>query len=184
MLEPVPRRSAHCAFRRTLLCLVSRDRPQWSFEFRSPSKSGDQSEYGCDRGLVFPTSASGVDSRRSSVVATLRSCRRCGCVPRGQRALLDADMFELIDRSACLVEPVVVESCAVTRSKHVQRRVRSLLADSPSARPCGRSFLLPESSLRAAPVASLRLLLLDDRDFSLFCHVLPDGPSVLRVLAA
>ena len=49
---------------------------------------------------------------RSSVVATLRSCRRCGCVPRGQRALLDADMLELIDRSACLVEPVSVESCA------------------------------------------------------------------------
>ena len=35
-----------------------------------------------------------------------------GCVPRGQRALLDADMLELIDQSACLVEPVTVESCA------------------------------------------------------------------------
>ena len=33
------------------------------------------------------------------------------CVPRGQRALLDADMLELIDRSTCLVELVVVESC-------------------------------------------------------------------------
>ena len=108
----MPRRSAHCAFRRTLLCLVSRDRLLWFFEFTSPSESGDQSEYGCDRGLVFSASASGVDSRRSSVVATLRSCRRCGCVPRGQRALLDADMLEFIDRSACLVEPVVVESCA------------------------------------------------------------------------
>ena len=32
-----------------------------------------------------------------------------GCVPRGQLALLDADMRKLIDRSACLVEPVVVE---------------------------------------------------------------------------
>ena len=70
-----------------------------------------------------------------------------GCVPRGQRALLDADMLELIDRSACLVEPVVCgvlcsssRACAVTRSKHVQRRVRSLLANSASARPCGRSF--------------------------------------------
>ena len=31
-----------------------------------------------------------------------------GCVPRGQWAPLDADMFELIDRSSCLVEPVVV----------------------------------------------------------------------------
>ena len=61
---------------------------------------------------LSPASASGLQSRRSSVVATLRSCRRCGCVPRGQRALLDAHMLELIDRSACLVEPVVVESCA------------------------------------------------------------------------
>ena len=31
-----------------------------------------------------------------------------GCVPSGQRALLDADMLELIDRSTCLVEPVSV----------------------------------------------------------------------------
>ena len=58
---------------------------------------------------LSPASASGLQSRRSSVVATLRSCRRCGCVPRGQRALLDADMLELIDRSACLVEPFSVE---------------------------------------------------------------------------
>ena len=29
-----------------------------------------------------------------------------GYVPRGQRALLDTDMLELIDRSTCLVEPV------------------------------------------------------------------------------
>ena len=125
---------------------------------------------------LSPASASGSRSRRSSVVATLRSCRRCGCVPRGQRALLDADMLELIDRSACLVEPVVVESCsssracAVTRSKHVQRRVRSLLANSPP-RGLVEGLLLPESSLRAAPVASLRLLLLDDRDLSPVVHV-------------
>ena len=103
-------------------------------------------EYGCDRGLVSPASASGVDSRRSSVVATLRSCRRCGCVPRGQRALLDADMLELIDRvymsgGACQCGVLCsFRACAVTRSKHVQRRVRSLLANVLSARPCGRSF--------------------------------------------
>ena len=30
-----------------------------------------------------------------------------GYVPRGQRALLDTDMHVLIDRSTCLVEPVV-----------------------------------------------------------------------------
>ena len=62
--------------------------------------------------MVWLSSLRPPGSRRSSVVATLRSCRRCGCVPRGQRALLDADMLELIDRSACLVEPVSVESCA------------------------------------------------------------------------
>ena len=31
-----------------------------------------------------------------------------GCVPRGQWALLEADMNALIDRSSCLVEPVLV----------------------------------------------------------------------------
>ena len=147
--EPVPRRSAHCAFRQTLLCSVSRDRAldcSGTSEFTSPSESGDQSEYGCDRGLVFPASASGLQSRRSSVRLSAAVAAAFGCVPRGQRALLDADMLELIDRSTCLVEPVSVgvlcssRACAVPRSKHVQRRVRSLLANIPSARPCGRSF--------------------------------------------
>ena len=176
LLEPVPRRSAHCAFRRTLLCLVSRDRLLWFFEFTSPSESGDQSEYGCDRGLVSPASASGVDSRRSSVDATLRSCRRCGCVPRGQRALLDADMLELIDRSACLVEPVSVESCAPSVLVLSPAASTSSAASGRCSRmsfPRGlvEGLFLPESSLRAAPVTSLRLLLLDDRDLSLFCLV-------------
>ena len=62
-----------------------------------------------------------------------------GCVPRGQWAPLDADMFELIDRSSCLVEPVVVGKAilllpvlAQTCTQHVQRRVRPLLAKYPS----------------------------------------------------
>ena len=63
-----------------------------------------------------------------------------GRVPRGQWAPLDADMLELIDRSACLVEPVLVVSRArAGHTEHVQRRVRSLLANVPIARPCGRS---------------------------------------------
>ena len=100
----------------------------------SLSCSGGQPEYGCKRASfvslwrhsfpqlpslrlavvrLSPASASGLQSRRSSVVATPRSCRCCGWLCAcGQRALLDADMLELIDRSACLVEPVVVESCA------------------------------------------------------------------------
>ena len=63
----------------------------------------------------------------------------CGCVPRGQWAPLDADMFDLID---CLVEPVLVERAilllpvlAQTCTKHVQRRVWSLLANIPIATP-------------------------------------------------
>ena len=126
---------------------------------------------------LSPASASGVHSRQSSVVATLRSCGRCGCVPRGQRAPLDADMLELIERSACLVEPVsVVESCAPPVL------VLSPAASTSSAASCRCSrilpprglvegLLLPESLLRAAPVASLRLLLLDDRDLSPVVHV-------------
>ena len=66
-----------------------------------------------------------------------------GCVPRGQWAPLDADMFELIDRSSCLVEPVVVVGRAIlllpvlaqTCTWHVQRRVQSLLANTPIAMP-------------------------------------------------
>ena len=126
---------------------------------------------------LSPASASGVHSRRSSVVATLRSCRRCGCVPRGQRALLDADMLELIDRSACLVEPVSVESCApllvlvlfpaASTSSAASGRCSRILPP----RGLVEGLLLPESSLRAAHVASLRLLLLDDRDLSPVVHV-------------
>ena len=54
-----------------------------------------------------------------------------GCVPHGQWAALDADMLELIDQSACQVEPVLVVSRA---RRHVQRRVKSLLANVPIAR--------------------------------------------------
>ena len=98
-------------------------------------------------------------------------------MPRGQRALLDADMLELIDRSACLVEPVsVVESCAPPVLVLYLQQAR------PAPRPvAAREFPLREAlwkvvcslgcSLRAAPVASLRLLLLDDRDLSPFVHV-------------
>ena len=126
LLEPRPRKSAHCAFRLALLYSVS---PRSSTVVlppglvpevipcrRSARVCSEHLRVGrsCFDAMVWlsPASASGVHSRRSSVVATLRSCRRCGCVPRGQRAPLDADMLELIDRSACLVEPVVVESCA------------------------------------------------------------------------
>ena len=43
----------------------------------------------------------------AAVVAAL------GCVPHGQWALLDADILIMIDRSACLVEPVLVSGAVV-----------------------------------------------------------------------
>ena len=55
-----------------------------------------------------------------------------GCVPRGQRALLDADMLELIDRSACLVEPVFC--CGVVCSS----RACAVPAASTSSAASGR----------------------------------------------
>ena len=69
-----------------------------------------------------------------------------GCVPRGQRALLDADMLELIDRSACLVEPVAVETCEPPRACAVPAASTSSAASGRCSRmsfprgPCGRSF--------------------------------------------
>ena len=101
-------------------------------------------------------------------------------VPRGQRALLDADMLELIDRSACLVELVTVGSCAPPVLVLSPQQAR------PAPRPvAAREFPLREAlwkvfcslgcSLRAAPVASLRLLSLTGKSWMiwtlLFCHV-------------
>ena len=67
--------------------------------------------------------ASGSRSRRSffecdqhSFLPQLSPQRAGGYVPRGQWALLDADMPKLIDRFACLVEPVVVESLCSSRA--------------------------------------------------------------------
>ena len=147
----------------------------------SSSCSGGQPEYGCIRAsrvplwrhsfpqlpslrlavVRLPASASGVHSRRSSVRLSAAVAAAFGCVPRGQQALLDADMLELIDRSTCLVEPVTVlcssRACAVpaaSTSSAASGRCSRLY---PIARPCGRFFAPPSCSLRAPPVASLRL---------------------------
>ena len=99
---------------------------------------------------------------------------------RGQRALLDADMLELIDRSACLVELVTVESCAPSVLVLYPQQAR------PAPRPvAAREFSLREAlwkvfcslgcSLRAAPVASLRLLSLTGKSWmiwSFHCFVM------------
>ena len=81
-----------------------------------------------------------------------------GCVPRGQRALLDADMLELIDRSTCLVEPVTVGVLCSSRACAAPAASTSSAASGrcsrlyPTARPCGKSFapelLTPSCSCR------------------------------------
>ena len=124
--------------------------------------------------LLRPLGCSPAEAQSLRLFAAVAAA--AGCVPRGQRALLDADMLELIDRSACLVEPVVVESCApsvlVLSQQQARPAPRPVAArECPFPRGLVEDLLLPESSLRAAPIASLRLLLLDDRDLSLFCHV-------------
>ena len=66
-------------------------------------------------------------------------------------ALLDVDMNALVDRSPRLVEPVLVVSHArAGRTEHVQRRVQSLLATIPIAKPCGRSCAPEILVLRAS----------------------------------
>ena len=52
-----------------------------------------------------------------------------GCVPRGQQALLDADINALIDWSSCLVEPVLVLSRArAVRTEYVRPVPRPVAA--------------------------------------------------------
>ena len=81
-----------------------------------------------------------------SFLPQLSPQRACGYVPLGQWALLDADMPKLIDRSACLVELVVVESLCSSRACAVPALSTSSAASGrcsrlyPIARPCWRSF--------------------------------------------
>ena len=77
-------------------------------------------------------SASRPRSRRSSVRPSAAVAAALGCVPRGQWALLDADILAVADKSACLVEPVLVGGAVVLLPVLVHprtRRVRSLLAN-------------------------------------------------------
>ena len=117
------------AFRdRSLVCSGSS-----CYRFGSPGSRSRQSFLECDQHSFLPQ---------------LSPQRACGYVPRGQWALLDADMPKLIDRSACLVEPVVVESlCSpclcCPRTEHVQRLVRSLLAIVPHREALLKVFCSP-----------------------------------------
>ena len=120
------------------------------------------------------------------------------CVPRGQRALLDADMLELIDRSACLVELVVVELVAppvlVLSPQQARPAPRPVAAREFPLREalwkvfCSPGLLIPSCSCRFTATLAPDWEVLDDLDLAvLSCgrrHVLPDGPFVLCVLAA
>ena len=137
LLEPVPRRSvsqpANCTSRQALLCLVSRDRPQWSF---LPLPALCQEVVWLSP--LRPPGSTPTEAQSLRLFAAVAAA--VSCVPRGQRALLDADMLELIDRSACLVELVVVESCTPP----------VLVLSPQQARPAPRPVAAREFPLREA----------------------------------
>ena len=185
-LELQNRRSAHCVFRRALLCSVSRDRPRSSSYppglvpevipcRRSARVCSEHLRVGRSWFVAMvwlpPLRPPGCSPAEAQSLRLLVSC-----VPRGQRALLDANMLELIDRFACLVELVAVESCAppvpVLYPQQARPAPRPVAALEFSLREAlWKVFCSLDCSLRAAPVASLRLLLLDDLDLSSFVHV-------------
>ena len=72
----------------------------------SSSCSGDQPEYGCDRATRVSPRPPGHDPAEAPLRLSAAVAAWLGHVPHGQWALLDTDMPLLIDRSACLVEPV------------------------------------------------------------------------------
>ena len=76
------------------------------------SCSGDQPEYRCDRASRASPRPPGHDPAEALLRLSAAVAAALGHVPHGQWALLDIDMPLLIDRSACLVEPVTVELLA------------------------------------------------------------------------
>ena len=81
----------------------------------------------------------------------LAMCLVVSGTSRRRHARIDRPVY--MSGGACFCWSLVLLPClCCTRSKHVQRRVRSLLANIPSARPCGRSFapelLTPSCSCR------------------------------------
>ena len=82
-----------------------------------------------------------------------------GRVPRGQWELLDANMLELIDRSACLVEPVLVGNpCSRKPAPGTsQRRVRRCSRISPS-RGLEEGLVLPELLIPSCSCRSCQVL--------------------------
>ena len=96
-LEGLYRKTAFSTSRQALLCSASRD--------RALVCSGSSCFRFGLRAAVPPKLCLRV--RGTLVPAAVPAAY--GCLPRGQWVPLDAEMFELIDRTSCLVEPVVVE---------------------------------------------------------------------------
>ena len=85
----------------------------------SPSCSGGQREYGCERASLVLLWPLGRDPAKAPLSRDRHSCSLAAtaalAVPRGQWARLDSDTLVLIDRSACLVEPCACD-WRITRS--------------------------------------------------------------------
>ena len=141
--------------------------------FTSPSCSGGQPEYGCERAsrvLFWLRVAIPPKLLEQSSTLLLTCSHRCAShVPRGQWALLDADMLALIDRSACLVE-------ACTCGRHTKSSTHGPLTVS-FVSPTMRSFA-PRS---LAPALAVGLdLLLDDLLLSLHSFTTHLNDSLTR----
>ena len=144
LLEPLPRRSALCTFRRALLCSISRDRAMGCS--------------GSSRSRRHPSQV--ISLTTDAIVVWLSPLRPPGCSPaevlcdsphlsplrlamclvvsghfstgtsRRRHARIDRPVY--MSGGACYCWSLVLLPClCCTRSKHVQRRVRSLLAIVP-----------------------------------------------------
>ena len=76
------------------------------------------------RGLLLPLCRS-----PAKALEQCHAAAAFGCVPRGQRAPLEADMYVVIVPSTCLVEPSLLSSrvCAVLQQAHSATSPRSPL---------------------------------------------------------
>ena len=142
--EPVPRRSAHCAFRQTLLCSVTRDRALdcsgTSGSRRHPSQVISLSTGAI---VVWLSLLRPPGSRvPPKLCATLRSCRRCvwlcaswsAGTPRRRHARIDRPVY--MSGGACFCWSLVLLPC--------------LCCSPQQARPAPRPVAAHEYPLREA----------------------------------
>ena len=99
LLEPQPRRSAHCSFRRALLSSVSRDHPRWSFLPSRPCAGGHPMSPLCTSLLSLSTCVWG--DRGSLPWSGFPLLRPPGCSPAEAQSLR---LFAAVAAAAvCLV---------------------------------------------------------------------------------